>query len=118
MPVDQYDEMDYAQSSASGSQHEYVDECGRLMRGTEEIMIMEPSPHRITYGEEFKGFLKEKWGRLVNDEQMVKEGLAIEKGANPERDRARAAANLDRFLQTYQLDSARAREGVMRRHTQ
>jgi hypothetical protein len=117
MPSDQHD-SDYAQSSASGSQHEYVDDCGRLMRGTEEIAIMEPSPHKITYGEEFKGFLKEKWGRLVHDDQLMKEGIAIEKGAHPRDDRARASQNLDRFLATYQLDSARAREGVMRRHTQ
>ena len=88
------------------------------MRGTEEISIMEPAPHRITPGEEFKGYIKEKWGRLVHDDLLMKEGLAIEKGAQPQRDRARAAQNLDKFLATYQLDSARAREGVTRRHTQ
>lgn len=117
MPSNDRD-SDFAQSSASGSQHEYVDDCGRLMRGTEEIMIMEPSPQRVTMGDEVKGFFKEKWGRLMNDEQMVKEGMAIEKGAHPERDRARAAQNLEKFLATYQLDSAMAREGILRRHTQ
>jgi len=117
MPSDQHD-MDYAQSSASGSQHEYVDSCGRLMRGTEEISIMEPSPHKLTYGEEVKGFIKEKWGRLVHDDLMMKEGLALEKGANPTRDRARASENLDRFLATYNLESARTSREGFRRHTQ
>jgi len=117
MPSDQHDN-DYAQSSASGSQHEYVDDCGRLMRGTEEIAVMEPSPHKINMGDEFKGFLKEKWGRLVHDDLLMKEGMAIEKGAHPGRDRARMEENLDRFLATYQLDSARSIEGITRRHTQ
>jgi len=79
---------------------------------------MEPSPQKLGFQDEVKGYLKEKWGRLVHDDLMMKEGLAMEKAAHPERDRARAAQNLDRFLATYQLDSARARDGVVRRHTQ
>jgi len=106
------DDSDFAQSS---SQHNHVDDSGRLMRGTEEIDLMEPAPHKLNLGDEWRGYLKEKWGRLVNDEQMVKEGLAIEKAAHPDRDRARAEERLDKFLEAYNLGSARR---VMdRRHT-
>jgi len=115
MPSDQHD-FEYSQSSASGSQHEYVDDYGRLMRGTEEISVMEPSPVKLNVGDEFKGYLKEKWGRFTHDELMMKEGIAMEKGANPHLDRARMAQNLDRFLETMGLPSAR--QAPTRRHTQ
>ena len=115
MPVDQY-EMDYAHSSAAGSQLEHVDEYGRLMRGSEEIPVMEPSPRQLNQVDELKGFFKEKWGRLVHDEQMMKEGLAIEKGTHAKQDRERMTQNLDRFLATYNLPSARTE--ITRRHTQ
>lgn len=115
MPVDQL-ETDYAHSSASGSQHEYVDDCGRLMRGSEEIPVMEPSPRKLNLGDEFQGYIKEKWGRLVHDEQLMKEGMAIEKATHAKQDRERMTQNLDRFLETYNLPSART--APARRHTQ
>lgn len=77
---------------------------------------MEPSPHKLNLGDEFKGFVKEKWGRLVNDELLVKEGLAIEKGTHVKQDRERMAQNLDKFLEMYNLPSARTMP--TRRHTQ
>jgi len=116
MPVDQLDMMDYAHSSAAGTQHEYVDDCGRLMRGTEEVDCMEPSPRPMNVGDEVKGFVMEQWGRLTHDELLVKEGMAIEKGTHAARDRARMTQNLDRFLETYGLPSART--APTRRHTQ
>eukprot|EP01133_Synstelium_polycarpum_P017109 gene17109-20379_t len=48
---------------------------------------MEPRPHRSTKIEEFvKGKLRGKIGKLLNNEEMEKEGRAIEKGATAYED--------------------------------
>jgi len=96
---------------------EYVDdESGRLMRGTEEVDIFEPLPQKVMLKDEVKGFLMEKWGRLVNDRMMEKEGLAIEKAAHPMRCKALQEARLNHFLEEYNLRSSQRGE-IDRRHT-
>jgi hypothetical protein len=118
MPSDRNDkDFDHASSSNPALEPYVDDQSGRLMRGSEEIDIMEPAPHRISIGDEFRGILKEKWGRLFNDEQMVKEGLAIEKAAHPMRCKALAEERLNRFLEEYNIASA-SRGPIDRRHTQ
>ncbi len=103
-------------SSNVGIEGEYVNESGRLMRGTEEIDIMEPAPQRVSMGDELKGLLMEKWGRLVNDKQMEKEGMAIEKAAHPQRDRALAEERLNKFLESCNMTPSRKIK-EQRRHT-
>lgn len=118
MPSDRdFKDMDTSSSSTVLMEPHVDDTTGRLMRGSEEISIMEPAPHNITMGEEFKGILKEKWGRLVHDSQLEKEGLAIEKGAHPQRSKALQEERLNRFLEEYHIASAR-RGLIDRRHTQ
>jgi len=116
MPSDRHESEYIQEGSSSSMRPEYVDEYGRLMRGTEEVSIMEPAPHRLTTGDEVKGYIKEKWGRLVNDKQLEKEGLAIEKAAHPARSKALAEERLNRFLTEYNIESAR-RGPIDRRHT-
>jgi len=118
MPSDQHDEQDIGSNSGPSLSDTYVDlHSGRLMRGTEEVDLFEPSPRSLTFGDEVKGYLLETWGRLWNDTEMEKEGLAIEKAAHPTRSLALAEQRLERFMNEYNL--ARAQRGpIDRRHTQ
>jgi hypothetical protein len=117
MPSDRDSKELQASSSYSTLEPHVDDQSGRLMRGSEEIDLMEPTPHRLSMGDELRGILKEKWGRLTHDELMVKEGMALEKGANPMRSKALAEERLNRFLEEYNIASA-LRGPIDRRHTQ
>eukprot|EP01111_Echinosteliopsis_oligospora_P009941 TRINITY_DN300_c0_g1_i1.p1 TRINITY_DN300_c0_g1~~TRINITY_DN300_c0_g1_i1.p1 ORF type:complete len:160 (+),score=55.23 TRINITY_DN300_c0_g1_i1:269-748(+) len=81
-----------ADSSSSSSSSSQIPST--TIRTPLESDIMEPPPQKITYGDEVKGFLKEKWGRIVNDKMMEKEGLAYEKAAHPVLERQKAEERL------------------------
>jgi len=60
--------------------------------------VMEPAPVKITHVEEIKAWAKEKFGRILGNKTLEKEGIAIEKAAHPNREWAKADVRLQKIV--------------------